>query len=324
MSREIVYAKKFIKLSNGVVLPMLLTGSSNSTMFVGFGRKEILERYWWPFYNFIDKTGTELITWAEKHVEGEDPSYQWFTEGSKWITNEIFPKWIKNCVQKASSIEDILAANPGISFFGSLSFYDSSIPYPKEGHCVTEKPQYLHTTQEIEEWLEKAKERKENWEKGDVDIHLKFSTIKPLKSNSISKNLSGPVICSPQRGYYLVDYSERGYSYNKDIHKALIFESEEDFKEKGLDKRVYGYKLLSAKLTEKEKNFVITAVSDRYYSGQYVQRLTSSRLHFTPYSDSAKKFEKEKEAWKYIEEKLRGRFPGVKEFEVRNLKGEEK
>ena len=94
MSREIVYAKKFIKLSNGVVLPMLLTGSHNATMFVGFGRKEILERYWWPFFNFVDKTGDELILWAEKYVEGENPSYELFTENSKQITNDIFPRWM--------------------------------------------------------------------------------------------------------------------------------------------------------------------------------------------------------------------------------------
>lgn len=323
MSYEIVYAKKFIKLSNGVILPMILSGSNNCTMFTGIKGREILERHWNPFFGFMDKTGDELIAWAEDRVKNSHPSGEWFKEGSKWVTNETFPRWFKNCVQKASSIEDILSANPYVSFYAALSLYDSSKGYCEDGYHSTEMREYLQTTEEIEKWIEKAKKRKEEWNKGEAYFNLEFSTIKPLKANSAPKNISGPVICSPQRGYYITKYTENGYSYCKNISQALVFENEEAFKASSLTKRIRGYKLLSANITKKEKNFVITVIGGSY-SGKYVKRLSAHSLSFTSYFDEARKFEREKEALTYIEEKLKGRFSGAKEFEVKNLKEKEK
>ena len=321
MSYEIMYAKKFIKLSNGIVLPIVMSGSNNCTMFVG--GQEIYERHWWAFAGLIGKTEDELMAWAKNYASEHNSSYEMFKEHSKWVTGNDLEKWMKNCISKASFIEDILPANPGVSFTTSLTLYDSSKKYGEKGYCTEDLKKFIHTTEEIEEWLVEAEKKKEEWKgKGEVYFNFEFSTIKPLKVNSIPKNLSGPVICSPKKGHYITEYTDHGYSYCPDIKQAFVFESEEAFKASGLTKWLHGYHLASADKIDKprkEKNFGII-VMDLTYRGSYVRKLSAHSLSFTRHPDEAKKFESEKEALRYIEINLKDRFPGINDFRVKYLK----
>lgn len=323
MSYEILYAKKFVKLSDGKLIPMVLSGSNNCTMFEN--GKEILERHWWVFGGLIAKTESEIAEWT-KNCMGDRIDAEWWKSGSTWITGEDIFRFIKNSAKNASTIEEIKEANPFVSFSSYLSLYDSSKEWGEKGYETRELHSYFHTTEEIEEWLKKAREREGEWEKGKVYYHFEFSTIKPLKSNVVSKTLEGPVICSVKKGWYITDYKDNGYTYCGDIKQALVFENTEAFYATGLHKRinnnsrVNGYKLLSATLKEKEKekNFYIK-VTEGSRAGYFVRKLSSRSLYFSSSPEGAKKFEREKDALKYIEEKLKGRFSGAKEFAVRKV-----
>ena len=78
MSYEILYSRQFVSLGNGTYIPMILSGSSNCTMF-RYGR-EILERHWWPLGqgNSLGKTEEQLIAWMEKQIENQRPDADWF------------------------------------------------------------------------------------------------------------------------------------------------------------------------------------------------------------------------------------------------------
>ena len=158
MSYDIVYAKKFIKLSNGVILPLILSGSNNCFMFSNETGKEIPERDWRVFNGFLDKTGDEIIAWAYEKVKSGKKSSEWFVENAKWITNETIVPWFKNCIKKASCIEDILYANPSVRLSAFVSIFDSSKKWGEEGCVRIERNKSsLKTTKEIENMVKVAK-----------------------------------------------------------------------------------------------------------------------------------------------------------------------
>lgn len=309
MSYEILYAKKFIRLPNNSFIPLILSGSNNCSMFVN--GKEIRERHWWILGKLIAKKEKDMIEWICNFDCDE-----WFKVGSNWISgqNDMI-KFIKNSCKNASTIEEILEANRFVSFSASISIYDSTKSYGEKGWERRVNEKYLKTTDEIMEWIKEGKEIERNLKENEsLYWNMEFSTIKPLKSNSVSKSLTGPVICSPKRGWYISEYTDRGYTYCSDIEKAIIFESVESFKESGLAERIHGgYKLINGVV--KPKPYVIY-VTDGFYSGYFVSRLTKGILHFSSTFENAKKFEREKEALKYIESKLQGRFRSANDFRV--------
>ena len=316
MSYEILYAKKFIRLPNNSFIPLILSGSNNCSMFVN--GKEIRERHWWILGKLIAKKEKDMLEWICNFDCDE-----WFKVGSNWISgqNDMI-KFIKNSCKNASTIEEILEANRFVSFSASISIYDSTKSYGEKGWERRVNEKYLKTTDEIMEWIKEGKEIERNLNENETLYwNMEFATIKPLKSNSISKSSTGPVICSPKRGWYISEYTDRGYTYCSDIEKAIIFESVESFKESGLAERIHGgYKLINGVV--KPKDYVIL-VTEGFYSGCYIQKLTSKNLHFTRSIESAKRFEREKEALDYIEKMLKGRCKHATKFDVINTKNSE-
>ena len=316
MSYEILYAKKFIKLSDNTFIPLVLSGSNNCTTFVN-GR-EVRERHWWVLGGLVKKTEEEICEWA-KSCLSSSYSTEWFKSGSSWISGDDIFSFIKNSAKRASTIEEILEANPHVSLSVNLSIYDSTKNYGEKGYRTDTPIRFPHTTPELEEWIEESIEYEKSLKENEkLYYNIEFSELKSLKSAAVSKSATGPVFCCPRKGYYLVDYdiAHNSYSYDKNPKKAIIFESAEAFRESGLWKLVRGYRLVSANI--KPKNFVI-CVSGGSYSGRYVQKLTAHKVYFTSYSSAARRFEREKEALNYIEKKLKGRFDGAKEFCVKNV-----
>ena len=316
MSYEILYAKKFIKLSDNTFIPLVLSGSSNCTMFVG-GR-EIFERHWWVLGGLIGKSEEEMLNWA-KSLDYSNGT-NWFKSGSDWIVGDDILRFFSNGVKRASAIEEILEANRGVTLSASVTVYDNTKEYGEKEYKRHEAERYsIKTTEELEEWIKEATAI-EKGKKGNEQVYfnLEFSTIKPLKTNHVPKNIAGPVICSVQRGKYLTDYTDNGYSFCASIEKALVFASAEAFKDTGLATRISGYKLMSAEIKRRKKDFFI-AVTKGSRAGYLVKKLSSRSLYFTGYPEAAKRFEREKDAADYIEKKLKGRFNGAEEFEIRKI-----
>ena len=319
MSYEILYARKFIRLSDDTIIPLILSGSSNCTMFEN-GR-EIGERHWWILGGLLGKKEEDLFEWAQRYISKERET-EWFKEGSQWITGTDIFRVLKNSVKRASTIEEILEANPLIHLSASISICDSSKNWGEKGYERREAEySSLRTTKEIEKWVREVRKIEvEKKEEERVYFNMSFSTIKQLKPNVISKSLTGPVICCVRRGSYITEYNERSYTYNSRIEDALIFESVEAFRKSGLSERIHGYRLISGNI--KPKNFAVE-VSDGPWEGYYIQKLTAHRVYFTRQLDFAKKFEKEKDALAYIEKKLKSRISNMKEFKVKTVKESE-
>ena len=316
MSYEILYAKKFIRLSNNTFIPLVLSGSNNCTTFVN-GR-EVRERHWWVLGGLVKKTEEEICEWA-RGCMSSSYSVEWFKNGSSWITGDDIFSFIKNSTQRASTIEEILKANPCVSLSVHLSIYDSTKNFGEKGYRIDTPVRFPRTTPELEEWIEESIEREKSLEKNkQLYYKIEFSELKHLKSASVAKSITGPVFCCPQKGYYLIKYDieHSSYTYGKNPSEAIVFESIEEFNKSGVGEIIHSYKLVKAEI--KPKNFVVV-VCGGFHSGCYVQKLTAHRVYFTNYVDDARRFKGETEAQNYINKKLIGRFNAAKEFCVKNV-----
>lgn len=320
MSYEILYAKKFIKLPDNTFIPLVLSGSNNCSMFVN-GR-EVAERHWWILGGLLGKTEEEMLGWA-KSLDYSN-GCEWFKQGSDWLVGDDILHFLSNGAKRASTLEEVFEANRGVTLSASVSIYDNTKKYAEEGYQRNEAERYfIKTTEELMEWIKEARELKKGKKDNEqIYFNLEFSSLKPLKSNFVPKNIEGPVICSVTKGKYLTDYSDRSYSFCSRVEEAIVFEDTDAFMASGLAARIGGHKLMSASIKEKKKDFFI-AVTDGSFAGYLIKKLSSRNVYFTSYPDTAKRFEREKEAQDYIEKKLKGRFKGAKEFEVRKVEVKE-
>jgi hypothetical protein len=195
-----------------------------------------------------------------------------------------------------------------------ICIYDNTIPYAEKGHCRHENSEYVRTSEELLQWLETFQGVYNSRKKNEaVYPSISFMSLEPLKlGNKVKPNT--PVVC--KRGnQYLSQYEiGRGYTFSSNADEAIIFESEEDFQAKMTGRRIDKYRL-TAPPDKKPKPFVI-AVTSGCYNGEYVEKLSRSRLHLCRSSQYARSFAHEKEAQKYIDEKLAGRFTNCKDFTV--------
>lgn len=322
MSYEILYGRQFIDLGNGKYIPMILSGSNNCTMYVG-GR-EVLERHWWPLFSerLVAASEAELVRFFEERT-AENPDSEWFKNGSRWLCGKDMVRWCKSGVKSARTIEEIQSVKPYQSLYCHIDVYDANKEYGESGYHTQEHREIIKTTEDLLKWIGVFSERKENkLENESVYMSIAFSGLEPLKLGLKVKK-DEPVLCKIG-SRYLADFrvTERGseYTYSADVSQAIVFENEDDFREKTKGLCLNGYRLVKAsgKTKAKNANFIIV-VADGCYAGYYVKKRTSRSLQFTRYTNEAKKFKTENEARKYIEDMLKGIFERSKNFIVKNL-----
>lgn len=313
MSYEILYGRQFIDLGDGRYIPLVLSGSNNCTMFRN-GR-EVLERHWWPFGPQLGKfalTKQELFDWISERAQ-ESPDGEWFMRSGKWLLGSDMPRWIESGIKSARTIDEMVTRTGSLECY--ICIYNNEIPYGEKGHCRHEYTEFARSTEDLLKWLEifdsVKSSKKENEE---VYPSIAFMTLEPLKLGSKPKP-NTPVVCKCGK-HYLSQYEVgSGYTCSWDSDEAIIFDSEEDFRKKTAGLRIGNYRLIAPPKPKKDKAFVIT-VMDGPYAGEYVEKLSRSRLHFSRSSEYARRFTSEKEAERYIKERLEGRFSRAKEFAV--------
>lgn len=108
MSYEIIYAREFIKTSDGRIVPLVLSGSNNcwDTTYRGHWRRE---RSWFPIYA---KSGENPAISPEKlmtKVKGFIPSgyNRHFVRNSKWVDDDGFIRFFENGIKKAKTLEEL-------------------------------------------------------------------------------------------------------------------------------------------------------------------------------------------------------------------------
>ena len=315
MSYEILYGRQFLDLGNDTYVPIILSGSNNCSMF--HNGREIRERHWWSFGSYgggdpIAKSKEGWVQWITDRVDG-NPEGEWFMRGSKWLLGKDMIRWFESGIKSAYTIEQIVSRLPSQSLHCAISIYNKDIPYAEKGHHRFENEKFIRTTEELVKWVEDFEARRTaKAEAETVYADLQFSGIEPLGLGP-KPQAKGPLMCKIGKNCYLSHYrvfnGMSEHSYGPDVTQALVFDSEEDFKEKTRGVTLpRNYRLVKAVLEPLE---YAIKVSEGCYTGQYVLKKTRNRVHFTYGTLYAKKFASEKAAQSYIDKMLAGRFPNT-------------
>lgn len=305
MSYEIVYAKQFIK-TNKYIIPMVLMGSNNCTMY--YGGREIRERDWTPLSNnLVCKNEEELMKEIEKWLGSKYQEH--FKYNGKWVDDKALIRFMKNGIKNALTIEEI-KEQTGYSAICYLSIWE-------EHENKQELFETISKNVDFETWLEKAKQRIEN-KKDDEQIYyyIGWHTIKPLGAIK-QTNITGQVIAKSRDLYIKIEDNELYFVTKRQY--ATVFESIEQAK--NIIKNTndtYQIKYIKYNTpNQKEKNFVIQYKG--MYGVAYMRKHTKGTLHPTTDINNIKqKFETEKQAERFIKEKLAGfRITDIKVIDLR-------
>lgn len=304
MSYEILYDRKFIRTTRGII-PMILSGSNNCTEFAwskGGHSYERRERHWWAYI----PRGMEVADHPESHYLTEisrlaDPNsgepHEMFMNKGKWLMSNQWRKWFENGCKAALTIEEYLKQNR------SQSFYCAITTYPKKGSyspadvanvCV-------HTTAELETWIDEANQKvrklKEEYapDGGTALIEMSFSINEPLTATPAL--IKGAVMAKHNACFVKEYITGKSLTFTANPTEAVVFDSVEDAKEK-LGYHWQNIRFVKAESQMKERSFVLKFMHGNM-QGRYLQRKTNGRLYSTSFLEDAKKFETEKEAIRY-------------------------
>lgn len=303
MSYEIMYDRKFIRTTRGFI-PMILSGSNNCTEIrysLSGRRSERRERHWWAWIPksmpFKDHTEAEYLKQIDILTK-DTPNHELFRWNGNWLTDRQWRKWFQKGCKAALTLEEYRASNRVCSFVGYIS-----VNYGIDEPDATELKQYIHTTEELEHWLDQANAKvKEIHEaatgKCATYISLEWDINEPLDVPAVAP--VGAVVAK-NGDRYLVEYEKgKRLVFNSDAAAAIVFPSVEEAKEQiGL-----GWKKLrfvNAERQMRERNFVLMA-NTGIYSGCYIRRRTKNYLHFTRLTADAKRYATKAEAIRYAKE----------------------
>lgn len=302
MSYERVMDKRFVKVGD-LYLPLYLHGSSNCTMFEN-GR-EVFERYWSVFFadnatNLLcSKEG--MIDFCKELLDNHTANYEyeWYKVGANWVCGDAIYKQIENACKNALSVEEYLA-------YGNNHISCAIRVYDKEYHSREVNFKYIDTTEELIDWCNSFAEYSvaENESKY---CDIRFTSNKPLKViYPVTKN-----VIAKYGKQYVYKYDEHSISSCVDKSQALILTADE-FNELA---KHWTVQAVSANTKTVAKNYFIRVVGG-LRGGYCVKKVSSRSLFFAYNTNDAMRFVSEKQAQKYIDEKLKGRFPNCADFEI--------
>ncbi len=310
MSIEIIYDRCFIRC-NDIILPVVLMGSSNCTMF--HNGKEILERNWCSL--------SPLTVREQLSADGDSlmsaVKSKWSTgcevrRNGKNICGDEFVRFFENGVKNALSLEDVISVNPISSLEVSLYAYEPGTR--KSTEFIHE---FVRNTEELANWLKKADDFFDKHEKPE-SLYLKteFYSIKPLKKKQAPRKNGGPVIAKCGKNGYLKDFvKDRSLHFGK-IEEAYVFESVEAGYEK-IGTCWRNVRFVSAKNKEVVKNYVILCLNGTH-ANLYVKNRSRTALHFVYGPQSGIRFKSERDALVYIDKIHTSGWPNL-EFKVINI-----
>ena len=307
MSYYIEDDKKVIKTSRGYIF-MCLGGDNNVTehIFVGGKKKwaEVRARSWCHLnHQILEATEPEIIAFCQRVYAG-DPEREVFKKGGKWVCRKDMPNYFRDGMRRAQSLETLLQANRGQVLNAYVRIYQDK----DSCDATNEMQEFLHTTQELEDWLDKAKQMyRTNIADGkECYICLSFSGREPLRYGSANKG-GEVVVKATSRKYnsYICDYIYgKQISFTGELEKALVFESEEDARA-AIGNCWQDIKFVSYESQVKKANkpFMLLFVGGNL-GGSYLRKQSSTKVYGSMGPEGAMKFGSEKEATRYAQ-KLR-------------------
>lgn len=314
MGYTIMYGRQFVKTSRGII-PLALCGSNNCTEFIN-GR-EVRERSWTVYaVNKVEYSVAEYI--AESQGFCGKGNNEHFNQNGKWVDDAAWMRWINNGIKQAKTIEEIRETLPNQSLMCYLSVWKKR-EYRKENEWgnQTEMRCFCETTKQLEEWLDKAYERKNNINREEDCIHicLSFMGREPLRFQSVKE--PNRKVIAKRKNYYICELDETGWRKSTtDIKQAIVFDSVEDAKQALPAWKYDKIRFIKAENKEIEKAYRILVKSKSYSGGYYVWKLTRGGLKGCHEPEDGMRFVSEQAAQRYIDKTLRPRFMNITEYNI--------
>ena len=302
MSYDIVYARQFIRCSKGVI-PLVLIGPSNCYTPTFKGRERRV-REWAPLFHDPVMTEEALMQTVESCCGKQyQEHFKWH---SKWVDDKGFRSFIRNGIRDAMSIEDILSASRMDALYCKLTIWTKS-----DSHCYEDLSRAVHTSQELEDWLDSAKQYHDaRHESESIFFDMHFMTDQPLKIHKPSAT-SGAVVAMNKNGYIRA-VTPTSISMSPDPNDALVFASQADAYAQIPSYFHRRLRFVNAENIKRRKTwyYVIRAESGTH-AGRYVQRLTRKYLRFCFEPKEAHHFPSKHAAEKYITQTLTPRLSSL-------------
>lgn len=281
MGYTIEYVRQFL-VSKAGYTPAWMAGSNNCTQIDWATRREIRERSWSIWGNFLGVTEADLVAFAESCANEYDQ--HWMSNG-KFLTNDGVVRWVKNGVKRAASIEEVLHANQMSSAHCYVSVWGKGL----DDHS-NELSKYISSTEELDGWIEKAKALIEK-EKADgkscypVIEFRQRDFVKPIQ-NRAAKNPEKSWFLKSGKGY-VSELSPTHMVVSKDPKKALRLDSQTAQYELENNRMLQGthFSLVDADKPLQPYNAIIQD-SD----GCYLAQNGSRSIHLTHQQTYAKKY----------------------------------
>jgi len=314
MSYEILYDRRFIRTTRGIV-PMILSGSNNcyDIKYDGRGRSyEVRERHWWAYIprglGTKDLPENELLKAFEELFYGTDGCREVFKSKGRWLTVRQHRKWFQNGCKDARSLEEYLRCNPCASLLGFVRVYPK-----QEGAKETEAlRKYLHTTQELEDFLDSADQFIKQAAKEqpcECYLSLDFTTDQPLKV--FPKCPDGVLVKNGK--CFLKEYVPgKRLSFTGDPMEAIVFESPEAAILQ-IGNHWHDLSFVSAKTAQRPKDLILQ-VADGLFEEKYVCSFRRGHIDFTSNVEHAKHYADKagaKRAMQQVFQRVNKRFLGA-------------
>lgn len=280
MSYTIEYARQFIRSGSGIT-PLWLHGSSNCTEVNPLTRKEVRDRSWSPWMNLIGVPEKELLQKAEELKNEYDQ--HWSFKG-QFLDNDRMLRWVQNGIKHAVPIEVVLEANKRTCAIAYVSVWRG------EEWGKRELSAEICSTQDLDAWIEKAKEfiERETMEFNSAYpiIELPIWDFRPAPKGEISNNPYQMYVLKWKRRY-VNSVGDDHVTYSPDPAEALRLDSQE------------ARALLSSHCILRRKKVQMVkaeALENRdphilaFADGRFVRSVSSTKVSFTLSRSTAHKY----------------------------------
>lgn len=291
---------KVIKTPNGYIF-MSLGGDNNVTTskWIGGNRKwvEVRARHWCgPRMDMLDQTESVILERCHQ-IYDDTPDYEAFKRNGKWVYHRDMEQYYRNGMRRAQPLEDIIRANPGQALIATVLAYD-------EEYCSTKyMEKWLHTTNELEDWLAEARafcdRNKAKWK--DISIYLSFCGEERLVYAPVRR--ATKTVVKHKCGGYVSSYIPgKQLEFSPKLDDAVVFSSEEEARSAlAVTFKDIRYVSLASQVKAEAKNYVL-----RFGAGKLNNALFTSCSSKSIYGSyglkSARRFASKAEAIRYVEQ----------------------
>lgn len=230
MCTKTVYDRKFIRTTRGII-PMILVSTDQATS-LSYDKRGVphvkLKRNWQHCIpsTLAIRDWPEDILLEEFQSVGIKSENELFRTKSEPLEGDRLDRWFAIGLQHACSLEDLLLLNRDITLHARLQ-----IASDDENGSTEEMFRAITTTEELEEWLDKANLRRKKLliktgSNTQIDISLSFSENKVLTAYPAGIEPGDAIVITRTRCGYVETYEKnKKLSFTKDPNKAATFTS---------------------------------------------------------------------------------------------------